>query len=62
VVLGGLLVSTFFTLVLVPTVFTVTMDARLAIGRWWQGESPLIQEPATIGTPEKEESPSLLDA
>jgi HAE1 family hydrophobic/amphiphilic exporter-1 len=49
VVLGGLLVSTFFTLVLVPTVFTVTMDARLAIGHWWQGESPLVHEPATTG-------------
>jgi len=36
VVLGGLLVSTFFTLILVPTVFTVTMDARLALERWWR--------------------------
>jgi predicted RND superfamily exporter protein len=36
VVLGGLLVSTFFTLILVPTVFTVTMDTRLALERWWR--------------------------
>ena len=34
VVLGGLVISTLLTLVLVPTVFTVTMDARLAFSRW----------------------------
>lgn len=31
VVLGGLLVSTILTLVMVPTVFTLFMDARLVI-------------------------------
>ena len=34
VVLGGLVISTILTLVLVPTVFTVTMDARLAVSQW----------------------------
>lgn len=34
VVLGGLVISTLLTLVLVPTVFTVTMDARLAFSQW----------------------------
>ena len=33
VVLGGLLVSTLFTLVLVPTVFTFTMDAKSLLAR-----------------------------
>ncbi len=51
VVLGGLLVSTFFTLVLVPTVFTVTMDARLAIGRWWAGKAGSIQQAAETEIP-----------
>jgi len=37
VVLGGLLVSTMLTLVLVPTVFTLTMDIRLKVVGWWQG-------------------------
>ena len=34
VVLGGLLVSTVLTLVLVPTVFTLFMDARLVVANW----------------------------
>ena len=33
VVLGGLLVSTVLTLVLVPTVFTLFMDMRISLGR-----------------------------
>jgi HAE1 family hydrophobic/amphiphilic exporter-1 len=31
VVLGGLLVATFFTLFLIPCAFTLTMDARNAL-------------------------------
>ena len=64
VVLGGLLVSTFFTLVLVPTVFTVTMDARLAIGRWWAGETHSPQDPAGPVATEiaDAQSPQLQDA
>lgn len=34
VVLGGLLVSTVFTLFLVPAVFILTMDAKDIVGRW----------------------------
>jgi hypothetical protein len=30
VFLGGLLLSTFFTLILVPTLFSLTMDAKAA--------------------------------
>ena len=37
VVLGGLLVSTVLTLVLVPTVFTLFMDARLFVTNWLLG-------------------------
>lgn len=33
VVLGGLLISTVFTLFLVPTVFVLTLDARMKLGR-----------------------------
>jgi HAE1 family hydrophobic/amphiphilic exporter-1 len=64
VVLGGLLVSTFFTLVLVPTVFTVTMDARLAIGRWWAGATHATQDPAgpVEADMADEQSPQLQDA
>ena len=51
VVLGGLLVSTFFTLILVPTVFTITMDARLAVGRWWAGKAGSIQQAAETEIP-----------
>lgn len=39
VFLGGLLVSTFFTLVLVPTLFSLTMDAKAASwDRWFRDE------------------------
>ncbi|MHC4398866.1 MAG: efflux RND transporter permease subunit [Planctomycetota bacterium] len=34
VVLGGLLVSTLFTLILVPTLFSLMMDAKAALVRW----------------------------
>ena len=33
ILIGGLVVSTLFTLVLVPTLFHLTMSARSAIGR-----------------------------
>ncbi len=37
VVLGGLLLSTVFTLVLVPMLFTLTFEAQQHLRRWWQG-------------------------
>lgn len=37
VVVGGLAVSTFFTLFLVPALLSLVLDARLAVGRRWQG-------------------------
>jgi HAE1 family hydrophobic/amphiphilic exporter-1 len=54
VFLGGLLISTIFTLVLVPTLFSLTMDVkefivRLVLGRRWsQAGSPA---PAAILSP-----------
>ncbi len=36
VVVGGLLVSTFFTLLLVPSVFSLVMDLQAAIRKAWQ--------------------------
>tara|TARA_B100002003_G_C13871572_1_gene426101 strand:+ start:24 stop:635 length:612 start_codon:yes stop_codon:yes gene_type:complete len=34
VVVGGLIVSTVFTLFLVPALFSLVLDARAALGRW----------------------------
>ena len=40
VVLGGLLVSTVFTLVLVPTLFSLTLDAKeFVMNRAWRAEN-----------------------
>ncbi|MCA9167920.1 MAG: efflux RND transporter permease subunit [Planctomycetales bacterium] len=39
VVLGGLLISTLFTLILVPTLFTLTMDFKSAVIRYWRGDN-----------------------
>ncbi len=33
VVLGGLIVSTIFTLILIPAVFSLTMDAKMHLSR-----------------------------
>jgi HAE1 family hydrophobic/amphiphilic exporter-1 len=33
VVLGGLVVSTIFTLILIPAVFSLTMDAKMRLSR-----------------------------
>jgi HAE1 family hydrophobic/amphiphilic exporter-1 len=40
VVVGGLLVSTVFTLFLTPTLMSLMMDMQAAIGRWFRGEPP----------------------
>jgi HAE1 family hydrophobic/amphiphilic exporter-1 len=48
VVLGGLIVSTLFTLVLVPVVFTLTLDAKEQIVRWITNRLPRA-EPAFAG-------------
>jgi predicted RND superfamily exporter protein len=44
VVLGGLLVSTVFTLILVPTLFSLTMDAKAFLVRLLFGEHVAITE------------------
>jgi HAE1 family hydrophobic/amphiphilic exporter-1 len=36
VVLGGLLVSTIFSLVLVPTLFILTLDAKTHLSTYWR--------------------------
>ena len=53
VVLGGLLVSTMLTLVLVPTVFTLTMDIRLKVVGWWQGVGVGTADSGSIGDGER---------
>jgi HAE1 family hydrophobic/amphiphilic exporter-1 len=40
VVLGGLIVSTVFTLVLVPLLFSLVQDMRSAFGAIWAGRAP----------------------
>jgi len=50
VVLGGLLVSTIFTLFLAPTLFSLMMDARDVLVGWLSSES----EPAVAGAPAME--------
>jgi HAE1 family hydrophobic/amphiphilic exporter-1 len=52
VVLGGLLMSTIFTLFLVPTVFSLTMDAKAAVARWFR-PTPTNQNPPSP-TPQPE--------
>ena len=55
VVLGGLIVSTIFTLVLVPTVFALTMNARSGLARLIWGSTsdvPLTSASATTGDEE----------
>ena len=34
VVVGGLIVSTLFTLILVPALFSLSLDARRGVSRW----------------------------
>jgi hydrophobic/amphiphilic exporter-1 (mainly G- bacteria), HAE1 family len=40
VVVGGLLVSTVFTLFLTPTLMSLMMDMQAAIARWFSGKGP----------------------
>ena len=46
VVLGGLVVSTVFTLLLVPTLFSLTLDAKRAVTRVLFGERLDVEEEA----------------
>lgn len=51
VVLGGMLISTIFTLVLVPTVFVLAMDIRGIVARTLTGNKPIVaaqSEPAGV--------------
>jgi len=44
VIVGGLMVSTVFTLFLVPSLFSLVMDARMALSRKVRGGSgPTLQ-------------------
>jgi HAE1 family hydrophobic/amphiphilic exporter-1 len=53
VFLGGLMVSTFFTLVLVPTLFSLTMDAKTAVSARLSGKSVESQADEPVHTPAK---------
>lgn len=59
VVLGGLLVSTVFTLFLVPAVFILMMDAKETAGRWLglTVDSGAAADQAVSATPTASESP-----
>jgi hypothetical protein len=46
--LGGMTLSTLFTLVLVPTVFSLWIDTRARILRWFRRAPAL---PAVVETP-----------
>lgn len=48
VVLGGLVVSTVFTLVLVPSLFSLTMDIRLRLRDWWSRDAAATSTPVTV--------------
>jgi HAE1 family hydrophobic/amphiphilic exporter-1 len=51
VVLGGLLISTIFTLVLVPALFTLTMDAKTSFVRLIFGAPPVVHAEAEAKKP-----------
>jgi HAE1 family hydrophobic/amphiphilic exporter-1 len=50
VVVGGLIVSTVFTLFLVPAVFSLTLDWRAALAAKLRRRLRLEERPATGGT------------
>ena len=52
VVLGGLLVSTIFTLVLVPTLFSLMMDTKTVLVRLWRGGRKPPELTEQVKTPE----------
>jgi Cu/Ag efflux pump CusA len=47
VAIGGLVVSTFLTLVYVPLIYAILDDARLAAGRLFRMRSGIGKEPPT---------------
>ncbi len=49
VVVGGLAVSTVFTLFLVPALLSLTLDARAALGRLMRSLRPVHQAPSSAG-------------
>ncbi|MEX2121930.1 MAG: efflux RND transporter permease subunit [Pirellulales bacterium] len=53
VVLGGLVVSTIFTLVLVPTLFSLTLEAREAVARTIRGQPPRPPRQPAIDEPQQ---------
>ncbi|NMC19110.1 MAG: efflux RND transporter permease subunit [Thermogutta sp.] len=60
VVVGGLTCSTLFTLVLVPLLFSLTMDAKQAVAGWFsrrKGRAAEESGPATRPQPAAEEAP-----
>jgi hypothetical protein len=60
VVLGGLIVSTLFTLVLVPTVFGLTLRARARLARLLFGTTDMFSE-STLEADEEAREPALHD-
>lgn len=51
VVLGGLLVSTIFTLVVIPTLFSLTVDAQARLMAWFGAEPVRTRHQASRGGP-----------
>ena len=51
VVLGGLLVSTVFTLLLVPTLFSLTLDAKeFVLNRAWRAKTTTLRRARELST------------
>jgi HAE1 family hydrophobic/amphiphilic exporter-1 len=48
VVLGGLLLSTFFTLILVPLLFSIVIETKIAVYRYMKWPVPELGEDEVI--------------
>jgi HAE1 family hydrophobic/amphiphilic exporter-1 len=51
VLLGGLVVSTIFTLFLIPALFSLAMDTKQLFARWIFGQPPLVLDDARVVKP-----------
>lgn len=51
VVTGGLLISTLFTLILVPLTFSLVLDAQFALARWHPAFKKFLPVPAPVAQP-----------
>jgi HAE1 family hydrophobic/amphiphilic exporter-1 len=52
--LGGMTLSTLFTLVLVPTMFSLWLDAQAGVGAWFGRRPKVVREAETMALEEQE--------